>query len=475
VLASSRFALTAILARRLSVEVFGQVAYGQWLVDLAFLVCSLGMGGVAGRYLAEYRHDAGRFSAIAKLWQPFAVGLPVLSGVAALAGAWIAGLDLDATSTLALVAWATANGLWAMQTAALAGLQRFDLILRANVVAAVLMIGSLLLLPLDSGRPGAVFAVMACSASVAALVGFRQTARIARGSLRPLGADLLRDVRRYAFNIWLTALMWSLVWSRGEIPVVHAYLGNDGVAKYAVALTLFGGAVQGVMLAVSGVGPHLTRLWGEGAQGRAIALAREIMDLQLVVCAIAALLLICIGPELLSLAFGSTYAAESGVLAILSVGILAMAVSCQGHLLQIATDAQFNRDTTMLSAVFLFGSAIWLVVDHGLYGAALARAVTMLLLAAATLFMVRHKWGVGTWSMRNAVSSLVVVGSVVALVHFRAGMPWHVRVLVACFASLLIIGAVRDERGRVRAVSLVSQIRRSLCAIRASARKAPRS
>src|SRR5687768_7554695 len=49
---ASRFAFTAIIARRLSVSEFGQYAYGQWLADLAFLLCSLGATGTIARYIA---------------------------------------------------------------------------------------------------------------------------------------------------------------------------------------------------------------------------------------------------------------------------------------------------------------------------------------------------------------------------------------------------------------------------------------
>src|SRR5258708_30270363 len=56
VLAGSRFAVVAILARRLSQGAFGQYAYAQWLVDISFLFCSLGVTGAIGRFAAPYSH-----------------------------------------------------------------------------------------------------------------------------------------------------------------------------------------------------------------------------------------------------------------------------------------------------------------------------------------------------------------------------------------------------------------------------------
>lgn len=474
-LAASRFAVTAILARRLSVPEFGQFAYGQWLVDLAFLVCSLGATGVAGRYLAEYRHDAGRSSAVVRLWRPFAFGLPVLAGAMALLGAWTAGFRFDAFSVAAMIAWAIANGLWAMQTSALTGLQRFDLIFMANAIAAVLMIVGALIIPMSPGTPGPVFALMAATAGSAALVGFRQTGIVARGAPTRIDQGLLRDIRRYAFNVWVTALLWSLVWSRGEMPVVHAYMGDDGVARYAAVLTLFGGAIQGVMLAVSAVAPYLTRLWGEGSQTQAIALARRIMDTQLVACGIAALLLICFGPELLLLAFGTAYRGESGTLAILSLGILAMAASSQGHLLQIATNAQFNRNTTLLGALLLFVLAVWLVGAEGLPGAAMARATTMILVGAASLLVVRLRWGRESWSSWNAASTSMLVGASAAIVLWQTGTTWPSRAAIACVAILLIALAVRDADGRMQTREIIARMSRALSARPPPAERASRS
>lgn len=453
-LAVSRFAFTAIIARRLSVAAFGQFAYGQWIVDLTFLVCSIGATGVAARYLAEFRHDAGLSSAIARLWFPFAIGLPGLAGIAGLAGVWLTGIRLDAFAAAALMTWAIANGLWAMQTAALTGLQRFDLICGANGTAAALMVVGAMVIPLDAGQPGPVFGLMAASAAAAAAVGLRPTVHVARVAPARIERALLQDIHRYAINIWVTALLLGLVWSRGEMPIVHARLGDDGVARYAAVLTLFGGAIQGVMLAVTGVAPHLTRLWGEGAQTQAIDLARRLMDLQLVLCGLAALLLMFFGPELLLLAFGSSYRDESGTLAILSLGLLAMAASSQSHLLQIATSARFNRNSTLLGTAFLFTLAICLIAVGGLPGAGIARAGTMLTLAFASLYVGRQRWGRATCSLWNPAWTLSLLTSSALAALWMREADWVSRGALACLGAILITVGIRDSEGRVVALRI---------------------
>ena len=69
-LTGSRFVLAAILARRLAQTGYGQYAYGQCLVDLSFLLCSLGATGAVSRYAAEYRHDPALLAAFMRRWQP---------------------------------------------------------------------------------------------------------------------------------------------------------------------------------------------------------------------------------------------------------------------------------------------------------------------------------------------------------------------------------------------------------------------
>ncbi|HML96809.1 MAG TPA: lipopolysaccharide biosynthesis protein [Thermodesulfobacteriota bacterium] len=407
-LTGSRFVLTAIAARRLSQADFGQFAYAIWLVDIAFLVCSLGATGAVGRYAAELRADTPRLAAFMHHWRPWAAGLPLLAGLVAVVGAKFAGLPLDMTSLMLVALWAAVQGRWAMQTAALTGGQRFDIILRANLLAGTLMIAGMLFLPVDTFGLPLMFALMVATGVVGALTGASQVRGLGVGTAATLHPAQCRAIRRYALNIWLTALLWALVWSRGEFPIVRVYLGDEGVAAYAAAMTLFGGAVQAVMLGVGGVAPQLTRFWGEGRVELALATARKVMDFQLLACGIAAMTLICFGPELMSLAFGEKYRAGAGALVLLGTGLIAMALSTQNHVLQIATDARFNRNTSILGLVVLLLLAFSLTPLLGLEGAAVARASTMSLLATASVYALRRRWGRRAIPLQNLLVTLSI-------------------------------------------------------------------
>ena len=448
-LTAARFALTAIVARKLSQAGFGQFAYAQWLVDLAFLTCSLGATGVAGRYIAEYKTRPQELAALMARWRPFAYGLPVLSSGAVVIGAHLSGLHLGSAALSTLVLWTVTNGLWSMQTAALSGLQRFDLIFRANVLAAAIMLVGALVLPLQGSDIALLFALMVIASAAASTVGITATRRRAFIEARPLTMGAWRGIRGYALNIWITALLWSLVWSRGELPIVKAHLGDAGVAQYAAAMTLFGGAIQGVMLAVSGVAPHLTVLWGSGRRDEAIATARTLMDIQLLVCGAGALVLICIGPEMVTFAFGNAYREASAPLAIFAVGLLALGLSSQNHLLQVATDARFSRNTTMLGLAVLFGVAFILTPQFGLSGAASARAGTLLLLASISLIAVSRRWGRQAITYLNVEVVGAVIGVCAILVTVFSNSALLMRCALLVIAQALLACFMRNSQGQL--------------------------
>ena len=180
-----------------------------------------------------------------------------------------------------------------------------------------------------------------------------------------------------------------------------------------------GGAIAGVSLEVGGVAPQLTRLWGEGKHAEALATARRVMDIQVLLCGGAALALICLSPEIVTLAFGPNYSDASVPLSLFGFAVLGMTTSLLNHVLQIATEARFNRNSTFLALVVLFGAAIALVPDFGIAGAAIARAGTLLLSAAITLGVCAKKWGAAVVGARNAEAATFVCAAAAAAAHLQ--------------------------------------------------------
>jgi O-antigen/teichoic acid export membrane protein len=441
---ASRFAVTAILARRLATDAFGVYAYSQWLIDIGFLVCTFGATGVASRYLAEYRHQPDMMVAVLRRWRPFSVALPFAAALAAGAGAWVSGMPFDAATHMILLGWGLGSGLWGMHSAALIGLQRFDLIFASNLVAAGIMLVGALFVPM-AASPAPIFAVMAVATVVASLVGLRAISQASVGTEAILDLSQRRAISLYAVNIWLTALMWSLVWSRGEIPIIRSLLGDVAVAYYAVALTLYGGAVAGVMLAVSGVAPQVTRCWGEGNERAAVAICRKVMDLQLLLSGLGGLALIWLAPELMQLGFGEQYRDSALLLGILALGLPALTVSSHNHLLQIMTGARYNRNTTLLGVVLLLSLA-WLCVSaFGVEGAAWSRAAVLLVLGTITAVVCWKRWGsaaIGVGNLAGVVLLSVLSVLLHSLPYFEHLLP---RLFLLLILSLTLLAWVRTE------------------------------
>ena len=219
--AASRFALTTILARRLSEGPFGQFAYGFWLVNLVFLVCSLGASGATSRYFAQYHSDAPLLSAVARRWQAYALGLSGLTGASVLVAARVSGMELSASTAALLAAWAITNGLWAMQNAALSGLQRFDLVFKGNLAFAVVVLGGLSLGWSQEDSLATVYGLAALGSITATSVGIRGTLRLAGTRSTPGVAPPWSQIHSFAGNAWVSAIVANLVWSRGELPIVR--------------------------------------------------------------------------------------------------------------------------------------------------------------------------------------------------------------------------------------------------------------
>jgi O-antigen/teichoic acid export membrane protein len=445
-LAVSRFMLAAILAHRLAQGVFGQYAYGQWLVDLSFLLCSLGVTSAASRYMAEYRHDAGLLLAFIRRWRPLAIGLPFLASGGVLIGAWLSGMKLAPFGLLTLATWSLANGFWAMQTAALVGLQRFDLIFRANLIAATIMLIGALFLPLGKD-PARVFGLMAFACFSGSIIGLLAISGLTRSKTFFSKSVDWRQICGYAINMWLSALIASLTWSRGEFPLVKAFLGDTAVAHYAAALAIYGAAVQAIMLGVGGVSPHLMSLWGQDKKKEAIALGRSITDLQLALSGLGSLVVIIFGTRIVSLAFSEAYQDAARPLSILCFGLISFVVSSQSVLLQLETNAKFNRNTVILGLIILYTLALALIPHYGLDGAAIARIGAMLSVGTVTVLFVLRRWGSDAISLANIAIVVGVLSAALFVQRELSLTSFWIQLVMLTFGASLLVTFLRDTHG----------------------------
>ena len=448
-LTGSRFVLLAILARRLDSHALGLYAYAQWMVDIGLLVASLGATGAASRYIAEYRSRPGLMQTFLRLWRIPSFLLPLLGSVIVVLGAKLTGAELDSEGLGTLMLWALFAGLWAMQTAVLIGLQRFDVIFLANLLAAAVMVLGAAYIPITSQDPSTVFLIMASGCAVAYMTGLLPIQRLRRSQAGTAERLDTASIIRYCTNVWITALLWSLLWSRGEFPLVRHFLGDAQLAYYTVALSLVGGAIAGVMLGLSGIAPQVTRYLGEAKLDEAVRLCRKVGDWQLLLSGGAAAVLIWLAPELLRIAFGPAFTTSASALSLLAAGLPALSFAMHNHMLQIQTDARFNRNTSLVGLTVLGVAAISLIPSFGIEGAAIARASTLSLLAV--LSAVYFSTSVGSAGVNwtgFATVMFVTAGSAMAVVLFPAA-PFWIRAMLALTIPLVYVFIIRDTDGRM--------------------------
>ena len=450
VLTVARFVLSAVVARRLGVEGFGTFAYLQWLVDIAFLVCSIGTAGAAARYLAEYTFDSGKLAAFRRAWTPWAIAAPLLASLAACVGAVISRVEMNATQMVLLGAWAACSGTWAIRYAVNIARQRFSLVFASCAVFALVAVGGVTFLPLDLNMALAVMAVAHASSAAVLLV---PQARVTVAETTAARLDL-RTIRLYAVNIWITSLLWGLVWSRGEYSVMRVAVGDAGLGHYAAAMVLFGGAAQAVMLLVGAVAPELTRLLGEGSTDSAIRIARKFSDLQLMASATLAVALAGFSRPLVQAVFGPTYGVAEDALAILAPGLIGFAMAAQNHLLQMKTDARFNRNVSLVGLAILLALALLLTPRLGIEGGAVARSLALVAMLVLSLWKAHDLISETVVSIRNFAIALAIA-LLVAVAQVAGTMDLHSSVALTVAAIALLLFAIRDERGRFLALALL--------------------
>jgi O-antigen/teichoic acid export membrane protein len=447
VLAGSRFAVTAILARRLSQGTFGQYAYAQWLVDISFLFCSAGLPGAISRFAAQYSHAPLLLSSLFRRWWPLAIGLSLLTGLAVLCGAWASRLAMFPDDAPSLLVWAIASAFWAMQTAALIGLKRFDLIFRANTIVAAVTLAGAALLP-SAADIADVVKVMALASIMASTVGTSTTKTFLYLRNVDIDPSLWRVMKSYAANIWISSLITSLVWSRGEFPMIKSALGDLAMAQYTVAITTYAAAIQGVMLAVSAVIPHLASLWGQGRKEEAVSLSRSVMDMQLAVIGPGALVFLLFGDQLIEFVFSASYAAAAPSLHVLTLGLWSLSVSAQTQLLQIETNARFNRNALVVTVTVLYILLTALIYDWGILGAAVARSGAMIFIAMATLVWSVKVFGSRSVSFANIALVACVLIAVFAIQMGVGSLGLMQRVVLFLISSGGLLLGLRDQNGQ---------------------------
>ncbi|MEP7244803.1 MAG: polysaccharide biosynthesis C-terminal domain-containing protein, partial [Gammaproteobacteria bacterium] len=312
---------------------------------------------------------------------------------------------------------------WALMGARAQGLFRFK-----QYAASSGLFVSVALLALAAPRAGSdVVAAMAgfAAANLAAAtwcaIDLPKASRT--NAARNLTSAEVKIIGPYATNAWLTSIVGSFVWARGELAVVKGHLGESAVGFYSVGLTLSGIINQATALLTGGLWPQIARGWDKGDRESVLRLSSFTTNLLMVVSGLSSGFVICFAPYIVALLFGQRFHESSRLVVILALGPLALASGSANLVLQAATNGRFARDVTLAGGVTLFGAALLLLPHFGIAGAAVARSATQIVVAGSTLVWLGRVTGHDARTRQNLRSFVLLVASAVGLVSAIALEP----------------------------------------------------
>jgi O-antigen/teichoic acid export membrane protein len=449
-----RMLIAVVVGRRLGPELFGTFVFLQWLLEMTFLTCSLGLGGVATRYFPQFTRGATAGISGFASWFMRA-GLTAVAMSTAFA-VWAAGYFVGITDPLVLVgvaAWAASSSTWALASARAQGLFLFKRVAVSSILFAGLAVtGIFAAVPSAGGNIAEAVIVMGVANCVGAVCCLFRT-RLPRNA--PAGKSNACDdasVRQYAINVWASSLVSSLVWSRGEVSMIKAEHGDAAVGYYSVALTLAGAINLGVSLLTSAMAPRIMRAWDEGRRSELAAFSSGATDVLSMVAALAAGFVVCFAAPLTVLLFGEAFSRSSALVSILAVGALGVSSGCANAIVQAATNARFTRNITTAGATLLFGGGFVLIHYFGLEGAAFIRSAIQISIAVATLVCLGKVLEDRPGARRNLnvlISLILLLSGLVALISYAHVPHWGAIVLFALYSTAVVAICIGSRRNGI--------------------------
>lgn len=253
-----------VIARLLGPDGVGRIAYMIWVIEIANVFTNLGLPGSMSRYVAEL-HGAGKQKEASTLAQWIYLSYLALAIVGTVAAGvfFFKSSQYEWSSAILplFVAVFLVRGLALINSKYLAGIQRFDILARINVIANACLLTCVAAGAYFFGISGVLVGYI-LGALFPAIYSFS----ILRGfSLKnKIDALLCRRVRKYSFHIWLALIATALVWSRLEVFFLERYWNAHEVAMFAVGLTFVMMIRQAAHLCTGAFLPHFSGLVGSG-------------------------------------------------------------------------------------------------------------------------------------------------------------------------------------------------------------------
>jgi O-antigen/teichoic acid export membrane protein len=278
----------------------------------------------------------------------------------------------------------------------------------------------------------------------------------------PMTKSFENSVVHYGKNAWIVAVISSLLWARGELPLVEGYLGKDAVGYYAIGLTICGIINQGVSLLSGALWPQIARTWDSGEKTTLMRFEAAVTNILILVAGLAIGFVICFAPHVVLILFGDKYARSTNIIYFLAIGALGLSSGCSNLIVQAATNGKFGRNANLIGVATLIGLAAILTPRFGVEGAALARATVQIGIAGATfvaMLRILHTSAARPSGLYSFVAILFLITSLSAIRISAPALPLIAEVgLFACYAALA--WGVCLALGRTRVLEEIQQLKK---------------
>lgn len=438
-----RMLIAVILARSLGPDQFGIYVFALWLVELTFAIFSVGLAGTATRFFPQTLNTEALIYPRFGTWFTWhsLFSLVLIAGFTVLSLNQFSNFN-DLESLASVLAYSVFSSVYTLAGARAQGLFQF----RQYALAT----GSLVLITLTGLvflRSGidvkAVFLLLA-AANLCSTFFLLYTNNAPAGSSQRAGLsqEQKRHITTFAKNTWITGLGGSLLWSRGELPLVKMYEGVTAVGFYSVGLTVSGLVNQTLSLLTGALWPKIAQLWDRKNHSELEDLFYSVTSLLLFLAGISVGFIVCFSEYIVHLFFGEAYLTNSNLIAILSLGALGLVSGCGNLILQASTNGQFTRNLTFGGIVLLFGCAFFLTREYGLEGAAAARSLTQLVIAIVVFLGVSNFLNNKRLFYLTLRAFLYLIALAIVLVILRNDLnymgPVIMFVLYACYCLLTL-------------------------------------
>ncbi len=432
-------------------RVIGPAVYGQYSLVLSMalwfaLLSGFGATQVMSFFVPPMLKNAER-GAVERLFGGFLV-LRIGSGTLAawsyfvVTALWLRDIDLTvlALAAASVLLRTVANVLFAFRLGLgdSAGWGTGE-VARQWIVLALILPGAFAF-----GLRGAVAAVL-----VAELVLIVAGAAWSRGHLRlaTLRFDRAEMAPYLRFNAWFLAgnVVFAACQRGGEALLRAGGGAYAEIGVFAAAYGVYQFAYQGCRSVSTGMGPYFTALRSEGRLPELAAWAGRLCASLAALGGVAALATAALGPHLVPLVLGPSYAHAVSVLEPLVFALPAVAVAAVARVLAVT----FERPSAtfaaaVVQAATMAGAGLLLVPRHGAVGAALAILLAALAQAVVLVAALRPRLRLplGSWAAVVAPALLLAVPFLALRNDFRRDATLFVAALGVYAATARAAGVL---------------------------------